>query len=622
MLPGRRARDLAIVLKRVVAVLLALELLYLATGNLVVRSGLIKQAVASAEGFHLDYGRAYTLWPGRVEVSDLAVRVEDYNVQFEVAFDRAQVDISLSDLLLKRFRVTRLEAEGTRFRMRHKLLVVGDDAERVAAYPPIRGFADPPYYVGIRPAGVSDEEAAELWEVRIENVAADVSELWVMEYRFRGEASVAGSFVVRPTRWVQVLPATLRLERARLTLGEHVVAEQVSGRIDCQVPDYSIQATEGRQVFREISTQMDVKLSRGKLDFLRAYLARFGPLRYSGDASWQLALQIEKGKVMPGSNISLLATPLRLIHPAAELAGDVTVSLGRSEGPTSDRLSLAVSAPRFVTETRRQGAPGPILEGVAAGLLLDAVDLSSDMAVGDGQLAAKNARAPSLTWFQTQGTKLTGQASAQLSVAHDSQGALLGRASFSSPDLGLRHDALVIQTAVSGSLTLARGAGERELQARELQLELNQTTLESGGERSKPFGLALEAAGLRITPGASPSARGLLHVRASSAAALLPLVVGDLTRKVSDAALDLEGLEARAQLDIAGNRAALSRIDGRSGRLRVRGHLEKRGQYATGALLLSSGFINMGVILKGGNTELLPLVGDDWLSQLSHGGST
>src|SRR5688572_30407611 len=100
MLRRFRARDLAIVLTRVVAVLLALELSYLAIGNLLVRSELIKRAVASADGFHLDYGRAYTLWPGRVQVSDFALRVEDYNVQFEIAFDRAQVDISLSELLV------------------------------------------------------------------------------------------------------------------------------------------------------------------------------------------------------------------------------------------------------------------------------------------------------------------------------------------------------------------------------------------------------------------------------------------------------------------------------------------------------------------------------------------
>src|SRR5688500_18230158 len=116
MLPRLRPRDLVIVLRRVAVILVALELLYLLAGNLVVNSGLVKRAVASAEGFHLDYGSAFTLWPGRVHVSDFSLRVEDYNVQFEIAFDRAQVDISLSELLSKRFRATRLEAQGTRFR--------------------------------------------------------------------------------------------------------------------------------------------------------------------------------------------------------------------------------------------------------------------------------------------------------------------------------------------------------------------------------------------------------------------------------------------------------------------------------------------------------------------------
>jgi len=106
MLPRPRPRDLLIVLRRAFAVLVGLELVYLLIGNLVVSSELIKDAVASGEGFHLDYARAHTLWPGHVDITDVSLRVEDYNVQFEVAFDRARIDISLSDLLFKRFRAT------------------------------------------------------------------------------------------------------------------------------------------------------------------------------------------------------------------------------------------------------------------------------------------------------------------------------------------------------------------------------------------------------------------------------------------------------------------------------------------------------------------------------------
>src|SRR6478752_311491 len=188
-----RARDFKIVLGRVVAVLFCLELAYVAIGNLLLRTQAIQDAVGGAEGFHLEFSRAYTLFPGRAHVRDISLRIEDYNVQFEVAIAEADVEIALSELPFKKFHITRLDASGTRFRMRHKLITIGDDAERVAAYPKIKGFADPPYYVGVRPPSVGDNEAKhDLWKIRIEHVQAAVSELWVMEYRYRGAGRARG----------------------------------------------------------------------------------------------------------------------------------------------------------------------------------------------------------------------------------------------------------------------------------------------------------------------------------------------------------------------------------------------------------------------------------------------
>ena len=69
-----RAADLAKLLAGVAAVLFCLELTYLVLGNLVLRSRVVQNAVGSAHGFHLEFARAHTLWPGHVRVKDLALR--------------------------------------------------------------------------------------------------------------------------------------------------------------------------------------------------------------------------------------------------------------------------------------------------------------------------------------------------------------------------------------------------------------------------------------------------------------------------------------------------------------------------------------------------------------------
>src|SRR6478609_4075164 len=439
-----RARDLTIVLGRVVAVLFCLELAYVAIGNLLLRTQAIQSAVGSSEGFSLEFGKAYTLLPGRAHVRDLALRIEDYNVQFEVALDEADVEIALTELPFKKFHVTKLEAKGTRFRMRHKLLSVGEDAERVAAFPKIKGFADPPYYQGVSPPSVGDQEAEhDLWKIHIEHVQAAVSELWVMEYRYRGAGRARGSFAVHPTRWVQVEPAELWLDGGALTLGDHLVAAQTTGKITCDIPDMHVKDSDGAQVLKDISATIFADLKGGKLDFLQAYLARLGSARYGGNAEFRLSLNIARGVVQPGSRVDLRAMPLVIDHDFAKLSGDVMLNLRRDDEP---QLELAFSAPRVVAERRRPEA-SPYLEGITGALTIVGADLKQNLELGAAKLAVSRAHADSIGWFAQPGMALAGSADVGLQVSRSARRALsagarlrLANGRFASGDLAVAGD--------------------------------------------------------------------------------------------------------------------------------------------------------------------------------------
>jgi hypothetical protein len=58
---------------------------------------------------------------------------------------------------------------------------------------------------------------------------------------------------------------------------------------------------------------------------------------------------------------------------------------------------------------------------------------------------------------------------------------------------------------------------------------------------------------------------------------------------------------------------AVTGIDARDGNLRLRGDVSKHGKYPSGAVLVSSGPLNVGVSFGRGDTQVSPLVGDDWL---------
>lgn len=610
--PHDRGRTLASVLAGALAVLCAMQLVYLAAANWVLKTQLIQKAIASAEGFHLELDDAYSLWPGHIQLRGLVLRFEDYNVQFELTLASAAADISLSELLFKKIHFTKLNAEGTRFRMRHKLIVVGDDAERVAAYPPIRGFADPPYYRGVRPPPVADEDY-DLWQLRVENVTARVSELWVLEHRFLGDGLARGSFVVKPARWVQVEPARLELTRGTLRLGQHVVAERVHGHITVSIPDMHVQASTGRGVLKEISAGVELTLERGKLEFLQAYLARLGSARYAGNAEWLLDLNVQRGVLQPGSRIGLLARPFKLKHAFGDLSGDLMVSLARDPRLSPDRLVLNVNAPLLRAERQDTREPGPHIEALVGSLELNATDLAGVLSLGLARAALRRVEAPSLGWFGSTATQLAGSANGDLSVTRSADGAVSGQTHVEVHEGKLSRAGFAASADLQADASFA-SVGER-FDLGKLKVLASRVALAAGGKRSEPFALSLDGSGLQLLTGSAPSARGQVTVHLSSTEALLPLVMGSAVKDVTSTMLDLESLDARANLELRRGSVQVELIDARSGNLRMRGFLSKRTRDPRGAFLLSSGPINVGVTLRGGETEVSPFVADDWLAR-------
>jgi hypothetical protein len=605
------ALDLTKVLGGVAAVLFFLQLVYLVAANLLLRSQLIQRAVGASEGFALEFSSAYSLWPGRVHVRDLSLRIEDYNVQFEVALQAADVDIALSELPFKKFHATKLRAEGTRFRMRHKLVAVGADAERVAAYPPIKGFADPPYFVGV-PSPSTAPEDYDLWSVRIEDVVARVSELWVMEYRVQGQGVARGSFVVQPERWVQVRPASLELERGTMKLGPHVVAEKLSGRMSCDIPDMRVPETEGKQVLREIVAAVRLDLRGGTLEFLQAYLSRLGAGRYAGSADWYVDLRLARGVVQAGSKVELRALPLTFHHPFASVSGDTMLSFGRADA--AEELALAVSAPRLVASRGGVGSPPPSVEAATASMKVRGVDLTGELSLGAAQVAVQLARVPSLAWFASEGTQLEGSAEASFKGARHEDSGLTGEARLRLESGSYSRKAFGASGNVRAELGFSRDAAATVLELHEATVELTGALLRSGERRSKSFAARVDGSGLRVDPSSGANARGQVRLHVSSAEALLPLVMSDPLRGITDTALDLEALQARAAIQVSPGTVDVQIVDAQSGNLRLKGYLSKRGKQPHGAFLLSSGPLNVGVTLSDGETEVSPFVGDDWLA--------
>src|SRR5688572_8537258 len=153
--------------------LFALELLYLVGANLLLSSGAIERATrtrTSVIDFEMAWTSAWSPWPGRVHVRGLTLWLQDPVLEFQLSAASARLDIVLWELARKKFRAPHTQAEGVSYRFVTRLNEGEARAPRVAAFPPIRGFASPPRLANPAPPPFTEAEIDAMWEVELNQV--------------------------------------------------------------------------------------------------------------------------------------------------------------------------------------------------------------------------------------------------------------------------------------------------------------------------------------------------------------------------------------------------------------------------------------------------------------------
>jgi hypothetical protein len=570
----------AAVALRTGALLLALTLLYLGVTNLVLASGVIQHLANESHDVRITYASAYSLWPGRVVVRNLGVRLEDHNVQIWVGVPRGTLEVDLLALARRRLHLLRVDGEEVTYRMRHKLSRVGKEGPRVAAYPPIQGFADPPLFSGpaAEPSPGSPGVHDDAWDVDIEHVTALVAEVWILEYRYRGPGVARGSFRVLPARFYEVARASLDLAGGELTLGSKLVAARATAKIRCNVAGSDPRKLEGLEPLAMISARVSATLAGSEIAFLDAYLVPHVGLSAAGRGDATVRVVFDHGSIAPGTSVAV-------VSPDASLGNETLRARGRArftlEGPSVARgpLTLGFSGEQVVlTGPSPERRPGPVAERLVLSAEL-ASDLSRPLEVVAARVAESKVDVPDLRWLDA-------------FVGGKGRPSLAGR----------------------GLLTVeARRLGKGRVRG-SLRVEGADVTVRLRDGVSEPSRLTLTTkAAFDLGAHARGEAKTTLHVE--RAAALLPLVSDSaLLRAIASKLLGLGALDARGELAVA-DTLRFDLLDARAGIARARGQLESGPSGPHGAFLVSTPAANLGVRVGRSGTTLRPFVDDDWLAR-------
>lgn len=611
--------ELRAALARVLISMGAVAVGYLILANVLLQSRIIRDIVSEGPDRELRYASAYSLWPGRVRFERLELVAQDHNVQFAVGVQAGSVDVSLHELFFKRFHAVRLSLEGLSFRFRHKVHAVGDNRSRVEAYPPIAGYPDPPLYAGPKPPRQPGEED-ELWRIELENIGAELAELWLQELRYLGPGSVDGGFELAPGRYFEVFSSDVKLAGGALTSGDRVVAPslvlEVGGRIDHTETDMS-----GPEMFRNANLRLALNARAADASILDLYLAG-DAVSVTGGAEIDARLALAGGHFESASRAALRLQDLSVSTPQVRLLGSGAI---HASMPAPDIVELVATSPalRFENDS---GHKAPELEAARLTARVGPLDLASPVELRQLLIELPDVSIPSLGWSN----RHLGKLDAPLEIGGRLAGeAKLGLSSSAGPSasfelrlVGGELERKDVRAALSGhfELELEPEPPENPTSTGRLEVELDGVRVAVGeAANGKPFRAAIRSPDLQVRLQPEPRLSGTFGVQAAPADTLLSLVLGSpLLEELAASLLDLKRLEAsvRMHVDRSSTRVELSSAE--SGALRGQGfwHSPLKGA-PNGAFLVTSDVANVGVVLRGSETETALFVADDWLTRRS-----
>ena len=306
---------------------------YLIAANILLRTRLLRSLISrNAAILQLDYERAYSIIPGRVQVEGLSIRGCGRTVEWFLTLDRADVSISFVDLLYRSFRATRVRSSGLTIRVRLRLDSVDATADVIAALPPIAGFACPPLLDGgLAPPPLTDADY-NLWMIDLEDVEVEhVREVWIQTVRAQGDTRVRGRWLFRPERWLDVGPATVDVNGVDIFHGKQLLATGLHGSVEATVHPFDLRQVKGLAILDHVSHTGQVRGRAITAGALRWLAPRSGVsfTRWEGPLDARIA--VDHGKLAAGTRVVTMANDSLVEAAGLAFVGPIHTELGVGE---------------------------------------------------------------------------------------------------------------------------------------------------------------------------------------------------------------------------------------------------------------------------------------------------
>jgi hypothetical protein len=341
MLRGRSRRFQVLVL--CVLVLVTFEGLYLVVANALLRSRSLASWISHRpEKLHVEWAAAWSVWPGRVHATALRIRGQNRHLQWFASADEARLTIDLLPLAFKRFKATRVRGSGLTFLLARRL----DDEDAAkeldpALWPSIPGLTNPPH-----PAPEElypRRHGKHPWRIVLRDIDIEsVKQLWIDRFDYDGDGRVRGSFAYWIRNDLEVEHGTIELRSGTLKVGDRAMAQELDARIDGSLARFVPHLVHGVAVLDQFSGKVDVQADVESLAFVNTFLRKARWLSIDGEGTLETHLAVERGRLVPESQLALDAPRIVARFPHYEARGSGTLRGGMASASADAPAEIAV----------------------------------------------------------------------------------------------------------------------------------------------------------------------------------------------------------------------------------------------------------------------------------------
>lgn len=313
----------------------------------------------------------WSIIPGRIELKQVHLEVEDHNIHLFVDIPRAHAKVRLSKIFKKEANIIQLDGP------------VGEEGE-IQVRLALRTDAEKKKYVAekkqIEQAGNEGGSITHgTWTIHIEQVdLSQFKELIFDKWKYVGKAQVTGGFKLTPGKVAEIFQSRLNLEGGSV----EGFAKEVTGAADVRIDRFMVPDVEGSEVYRYVHAQVD---GRAKVEHIRFFNQALASTSYAslddGAGNFRVFGKIESGYIQPGTHASINSEKISL-----KLKNYVVTGKGKADWnvtqtqkqPATGKLKLNLKNLKI---TKHRGLPlahDGSLQASAATQDLDLVDPFND----------------------------------------------------------------------------------------------------------------------------------------------------------------------------------------------------------------------------------------------------